>query len=241
MKNIPLYRYPREYAEYAGELEEWQQSHKVSQSCLKAIRHETRDDNNGAIFPDAAQKVISKFGYDRVNWVLAALVEGLDHDPRISTLHENWLSQFKTHLPKKELQGYFIAVHPTRLDSFIRLAHKEWQDLGLFGGGHCLDESRNLSYKNQVLALKPKALENDMKSPGNQLVFAIGGSGCTPGALGGGILGLNLNDLNRCHYIRDSFIGILHPVHMPNWGRDNMKLIQDANPPMQADITMRGR
>ena len=70
-----LYRYSLEEAVRWNERDLWRESHKENCSCARAIEEAIKDGyHDNRLDGDIAKAVIERFGYDRLNWVLANTV-----------------------------------------------------------------------------------------------------------------------------------------------------------------------
>jgi hypothetical protein len=65
------------------------------------------------------------------------------------------------------------------------------------------------NYEGQVLVLVSTSLNEQNRTPQNQLFLADGGFGCDPTAMGSKIFGTFLSDEERCHMRRGQFHGVL--------------------------------
>lgn len=88
----PVYRYPFEYAQEHGELEEYRLSRRINMSCKnameEAINGHYRD--NSLNTKAAVQQVVDIYGYERVLYILALTIKHKDWDGRFSTANKQW-------------------------------------------------------------------------------------------------------------------------------------------------------
>ena len=71
-KHVSVYQWSLKEAQKLGEVDLWRESYKENCTCARAIE-QAIDDNyaDNRLNTDAAKDIIERFGYNRVNWVLA--------------------------------------------------------------------------------------------------------------------------------------------------------------------------
>lgn len=220
-----LYKWSRAEAERSDEMELWQESYNENCLCARAIEDAIKDNyKNYSLDANGAKEVISKYGYDRVNWVLANTVRENTHDGRYSRENKDWAQCFN--VPKDgHMWNYNFTVisHPALVDLFISQARKQWQDLGLWDRKHCYDG--NLDFTGKVVALSPNVLKDEYKTPDDQLFYASVGNGCRPDAIGTKVFGHFLKDGEEAHFRRGSILGVVKIELLPDWAK--AKLAQE--------------
>ena len=233
-----VYPYSRESAENDGNLNLWQESYAENIACAKAIKDEielTHDSTCPGV--DSARRVIDRFGHDRVNWVLAATVQQMYGDEGLTQENKDWASEYFMSYHKKEIEDYRVNADPTKLESFVVSAREEYDSLNLFDYKHCLPDSGIIDYKDRVLLLRPTNLNDEHKTPDNQLFIAdIGGFGCSPTSSGRRIIGHFLIDGEKGEYYRSDFVGIIKGEHLPQWAKETLD--QRQNPDNGMEQTM---
>lgn len=121
--HAPIYPHSVDYAREHGELDVWRESRTLNTACTQAIDQAVRDSNYELYHYDlktAAQTVVSEFGADRVGWVLANVIRGMEYDGRISHKHKQWAQEQPTmDSGKPEL---YLNTHPAVLDGLIHHA-----------------------------------------------------------------------------------------------------------------------
>ena len=96
----------------------------------------------------------SSGGFNRVNWVLANIVQQKKEDGRISPENRQWAETLP--IPQEEHNWQFeVNSHPGLTDLFIGDVRKAWQALGLFTAAHCVENSQNQDYTGKLLVLNP--------------------------------------------------------------------------------------
>ena len=95
----------------------------------------------------------------------------------------------------------------------------------MLGEKHCLKNSNNKDYKDQLLILKPSTLAPWARKPENQLWIAENGFGVNPNASGRAVYATCLYDGEKSRWNRDDFIGIANPEGLPEWATDKLSEI----------------
>ena len=130
---LPVYRYPADYAHEHGELEQYRASHKANIACRDAIDTAITDNyRNNALGHDAVKQVVEQFGYDRTLYVLANTVRQKDRDGRISHDNKDWAKTVPVYEDKDSWGGNrnaeFVVdrAHPGLMDLFTTQARREY-------------------------------------------------------------------------------------------------------------------
>ena len=239
-EHTSLYRYSLEEALRWNERDLWRESHKENCSCARAIEEAIKNGyHDNRLDGDIAKAVIERFGYDRVNWVLANTVQENMQDGRISEDNKRWARTF--HIPRDENRWHFaVSAHPGLTNLFIDQARQAWQQLGLFDSSHCESEQDGeIDYTGKVVAIRPDILKDQYKTPDDQLFLATGGFGCHPNSRGRKVYGHFLKDGEETYYQRSELIGAVKDEHLPEWARQKLSEMT-ASPEETEGITMKG-
>ena len=95
MKQIPVYRQTGMYAREHGELDQFRQSNVANIACRAAIEKAISENFDGMrLRADAVAQVLSEFGADRVQFVLANTVRQKSWDGRFSRENKAWAAAF---------------------------------------------------------------------------------------------------------------------------------------------------
>jgi hypothetical protein len=81
----------------------------------------------------------------------------------------------------------------------------------LLGAHSCVDESKDMNYKGQVIVLSFDVLKPEYRSQPNQLWLCTGGFGADPDARGRRVYVTNLFDGEKTSFYRQDFAGIVRP------------------------------
>ena len=170
----PVYRYSLREAIRNEEQDLWRESLKESCDCARAIERAIGENYHDNRLDDCAKAIIERYGFNRVNWVLANTVQQKAEDGRISAANKEWAKGFS--IPNDDVRWHFtVESHPGLTDIFLNQARKAWQALGLFEGKHC---TKDEDYRGKVVVIRPDVLKDEFKTPENQLFYAEGGNGC---------------------------------------------------------------
>ena len=91
----PLYRWSFNEAVRLGETDHWRASHTENIACREYITQTINLHYDGACLGgDVAEHCIAKFGYDRVNWLLANTIRLKEDDGRFSAENKEWAKGF---------------------------------------------------------------------------------------------------------------------------------------------------
>lgn len=130
---LPVYRYPADYAYENGELEQYRASHKANIACRDAIDTAITDYYRENRLGDGAVKqVVEQFGYDRTLYVLANTVRQKDLDGRISRDNKTWGKTIPVYEDMDKWGGdrcrEFVVdkTHPGLFDLFTTQARHEY-------------------------------------------------------------------------------------------------------------------
>ena len=135
----PLYRFSLSNAKKYGEVELWRESHKENCVCAREIENGISDNYSDNSFDtDFAKNIISKFGFNRVMWVLCNTIQRNNHDGRFSPENKNWAKA--TFIPNdSERWHYEVTSHQGLVNLFTDRVRKEWDQLGLYDRTHCIE------------------------------------------------------------------------------------------------------
>lgn len=231
--HISVYRWSLRDAEHNNELVLWRDSHRANCACARAIEKTISDNyQDNRLNTDAARDIISEYGYDRVQWVLANTIQYHDQDGRFSLSNKDWAKGY--YIPNDDNRWHFsVESHPGLVNLFIDKVRQEWQNLGLYDRTHCTDEK---NYEDRLIIMKPSTLKDEYKTPDFQLFYATSGFGCDPKAVGTMVSGYFLKDDEYAQFRRSDFIGVMKEDCIPEWARE--KLAEYQEPRQTAELTM---
>jgi len=206
----------------------WRDSYKENIACKHAIEEVIRRDFDGMhLKSDCAESVISKYGYKRVNWVLANTVQQLDWDGRFSRDNKAWAKRTFIPSDKNDHNLDFVAnSHPAVLDGFVNQYHRAYRALGLFDHTHCEPDSKDLDFEGKVLVMSPDTLKESCWSQQDQLWLATGGFGCHAGSSGRAVFATCLSDGEKTRCNRTDFVGVLKESLLPEWASEKLRELQ---------------
>ena len=236
----PLYPWSRKYAEEHRERGLWRESYKENCDCARAIERAISDAYDYASYHlnDATAPIIERYGFDRVNFVLASTVQEKNHDGRFAHDNKDWAGRF--YLPADEDRWQScVDSHPVLTNAFLDQVREAWDALGLHGASHCESEKDGeIDYTGRVLVLKPSILKDEYKSPDYQLFLAEGGFGCSANSRGRKIFGQFLKDGEKTHYQRSDFIGAIKDKYLPEWAAEKLDELKEPEENESSGMTM---
>lgn len=90
-KEIYLYPYSAAEARTRNELALWRASYQANEECARDIEEHIRTHFDGAHLDDSMlQPLLDKWGYKRINFVLANTLQELSYDGRFSRKNQEW-------------------------------------------------------------------------------------------------------------------------------------------------------
>ena len=127
MKQILVYRQTGMYAREHGELDQFRQSNIANIACRAAIEKAIAENFDGMrLKADAAAQVLSEFGAERVQFVLANTVQQKSWDGRFSRENKAWAAIFPIEpdvvMGMDRRVQFIVNSHPAVLDGFICMA-----------------------------------------------------------------------------------------------------------------------
>ena len=231
-ERIPLYPLSRKESQRLGEHELWLDSYQENCACARSIELAIKDAYAAnRLNAECARVIIKKYGFDRVNWVLAHTIQNGDNDTRFSKDQHSWAKEYNIPYEDHYLQrNYTVNLHPTLVATFTEHAQKLWKDLGLYDKSHCYDENaEQLDYAGKVVVIHPKCLTDERKTPDEQLFLAKNGDGCRPFVTCKGVFGKHLKSGISKTYPRSDIIGVLKLELLPEWAQKRyLDMIADS-------------
>ena len=122
---IPLYPQSGEYAVQHGELDAFRASLETNVACRDAIETAIGEGFDGMSLHADAKGVLAAFGAERVSHVLAATLQGIRNDPRVSSGNQAWAATVPMFDTVSRHRDYLITSHPGVLSIFVTQARKE--------------------------------------------------------------------------------------------------------------------
>ena len=236
-EHVQIYPWSLKDALEYGERDDWRESYRENCDCARAIERAILEGYNFETFclDDCCEDVIEKYGFDRVNWVLANTIQQKKDDGRFSQENKAWAEGF--FLPDDDVRWHFcVESHPGLTDIFTNQVRREWQKLGLYDVSHCIGDDE---YEGKLLVLRPSVLREEYKSPDYQLFYATTGFGCSPNATGRKVYGFFLKDGEETCYNRSCFFGVINEEHLPDWAHEKLAELRGQDD-VSEDLTMGG-
>lgn len=217
-----FYRYSLKEAVRHGEKDLWRESYMASCDCARAIERIIAENYDGErLGSHLAEPILDRYGFNRVNWVLANTIQQNPQERRFSPENRAWAKSF--FIPQDDHNWqYAVTSHQGLTDLFVSQVREAWKALGLFDASHCEEDGRAQDYSGRVLILNPHIMKDQYKTPDDQLFLAKDGFGCSPSASGRKVFGEFLKDGEQTHFNRADFIGIIKEEYLPEWAREKL-------------------
>ncbi len=231
----PLYRYSVETAKRDGELDAWRESQKENIRCRDFLDEQVREKFDGFRLPDeCCENAIKEFGYDRTMWVIAGTLLERKGDGRFSEQNRKWAKSLNI---SQDRHNYEFALnsHSCIVDGLASDVRKMYAKLNLFSGEHIVQSDEPQDYTGKLLILRDTSLEEEYRTPENQLFLADGGFGCSPTASGRKVYGQFLSDGEKTQFYRQDFIGVIADEHIPDWAREKLEQLTAEQEQTQND------
>lgn len=242
------YVYPCSHGEALrrGEGEHHDSSFRLNVQCARDIEDAIRahfHEADGSLGEQCAQSVLEKFGFKRVNFVLANSLQELQKSVSCRHLVSNEIYRWgqRTFVPEdgKYNHYYMVDTAAALLEGFISQAREAYQALGLFGPEHCAGDPQEQDYTGKVLVMRSDTLKESCWDSRNQLWLGEGGFGCSPHARGQAVFATCLGDGEQTRWNRSDFAGVLDEQYLPYWAREKLEELLGPRQE-QSDPTMGG-
>lgn len=220
---IGVYPYSHREAEREKELPFWRESYRANIACAVDMEHAAQEYGDAQLLEDAAKLLVDKWGFQRVNFVLANSLNYLKSAGEISGANREWACSVFVP-PDQEHNPYFtVKAQPTVLNGLADQARAAFQALGLFSFAHCEADSAELNYTGKVVVMSAQALREDCWTQQNQLWYAHSGNGCKPHAIGRSILCTCLSDGEQGSLLRGDITGVMREECLPGWALEKLE------------------
>lgn len=114
-----MYRKSLETARQSGEIASWRESHRENIACKEDIEEAIRVSFNGMNLElSCVEKIVSKYGMERVKWVLANTLQEKNYDDRFSRKNREWAANFDIPNDGRNYE-FMVDSHPYVLNDFV--------------------------------------------------------------------------------------------------------------------------
>lgn len=218
-----VYPYSVSEAKSRNELALWRESWRENMACAKDIRQSIADHyHDNCLDSECVREMLEKYGFKRVNFVLANTIQYKDYDGRFSRSNKEWAKRFFIPDDGDHRCQFVCDAHPCLVDGFVSNVRKAYQALELFGTEHCEPDDASQSYEGKVLVLSPDTLKEECWSQQNQLWLCTGGFGSRPNARGRAVFATCLGDGEQTRWNREDFVGVIKDECMPDWAKEKL-------------------
>lgn len=221
-RKTAFYPYSHSEAKRENELHLWQQSHRGNIACAAEIGAALQTLEGGPLPEDAVKPLLDKWGFKRVNFVLANSLNQLKDAEQVSAANLDWARVVYVPPDKKNNPAFAVRADPAALNALADQARAAYQALGLFSSAHCEPDSASLDFTGRVLVMSPGVMREDCWKQQDQLWYAHSGNGCRPNAMGRSILATCLSDGEQGRLLRGDIVGVLREECVPDWAREKL-------------------
>lgn len=221
-RNVPFYPHSHREAEREKELELWRESRRGNTACAVDIEVALQTLGGEPLPEEVVKPLLDKWGFKRVNFVLANSLNQMKNAAQISPTNREWARVVFVPPDKENNPDFAVRADPAALNALADQAREGYQALGLFSFAHCEMDSAELDYTGRVLVMSSRSLREDCWTRENQLWYAHGGNGCTPHAIGRSILCTCLSDGETVRFNRSDFTGVMREECLPDWAAEKL-------------------
>lgn len=129
MNQTPVYQFSFDYAQAHDECAQYNASFDANVACKEAVETAVNEyyADNRFNSVAAAREVIKEFGYERTFYVLANMVQHLEHDGRISQKNKEWARTIPIPAEDRKRAYYMVTgCHPGILNMLVDTARHEY-------------------------------------------------------------------------------------------------------------------
>lgn len=241
-----VYPHSRNEAGRLGQTQMHEDSFRVNVECARAIEQAIQDhfnETDETLSEDCAQSVLERFGFKRVNFVLANSLKefhksGCKH--LVSDEAYRWGRRVFVPPDGKYNHYYGVDTAAALLEAFVGQARTAYQALGLFGPEHCTGNLHKQDLNGKVLVMNPDALRESCWEVRSQLWLGEGGFGCSPRARGQAVYAVCLGDGEKTRWNRSDFSGVLDEQYLPDWALEKLEELRAPRQEQSAGPAMGG-
>lgn len=230
-RKIPFYHDSHREAKREDELPLWQESHRGNIACAVDMEAALQALEVGPLPEDAVRPLLDRWGFKRVNFVLANSLNQMKDAAQISPTNREWAKVVYVPPDKEHNPDFAVRADPAALNALADQARAAYQSLGLFSFAHCETDSAELDFTGRVVVMSAAALREECWTQKDQLWYAHSGNGCDPHAIGRSILATCLSDGEQGRLLRSEITGVLREECLPNWA---LEKLEELRGPRQA-------
>lgn len=219
---IAFYPHSRRDAERENELPLWRESHRGNIACTVDIEAALHALEVGPLPEDAVRPLLDKWGFKRVDFVLANSLNQMKDAPQISPTNREWAKVVYVPPDKEHNPDFVVRADPAALNALVDQARAAYQSLGLFSFAHCETDSAELDFTGRVVVMSAAALREECWTQKDQLWYAHSGNGCRPNAIGRSILCTCLFDGAKDRLLRSEIVGVMREECLPSWAVEKL-------------------
>jgi hypothetical protein len=126
-----VYPYDFKKADERMESADYRESRDFNNQCAEAIDaaiHDSCYEPNFYNLRLAAMRVVSDYGFERVNMVLASYIQRNRYDGRYSNVNKKWAGDFD--IPESAFKNSILNAHATLIEDFTKYVRQYYEELG---------------------------------------------------------------------------------------------------------------
>lgn len=238
----PMYNRSFDEAKHNNETELFWNSFRENIRCREYLDKQIAECFDGYHLPGiCVENCVNEFGYDRTMWVIANTILERKGDGRFHRENTEWAKHFN--IPKSS-RNYEFALnsHSCLVDGVADYVREMYAKLNLFSGKHIVQSNEPQDYTGKLLIIRADVLQEENRTPENQLFLASGGFGCSPDKIGRKVMGKFLVDGEKTHFYRQDFIGVIADAYVPQWAKEKLEQLNAPSEQQEAapenDITL---
>lgn len=209
-------------AERESELSLWRESYRGNIACAVDIEAVLQGIGSGSLPENTVRPLLDRWGFKRVNFVLANSLNQMKDAEQISSTNRAWARVVFVPPDKEHTPDFAVRADPVVLNALVNQARAAYQALGLFSFAHCETDSTDMDYTDKVVVMSTRALREDCWTKENQLWYAHRGNGCRPNAIGRSILCTCLFDGAKDRLLRSEIVGVMREECLPSWAVEKL-------------------
>lgn len=194
--------------------ETYWESCRQNEECARAIEKAINENYDGQrLNAGCAKEVLDRFGYERVDYVLAHNIRRMMHDGRISRRSIEWAEGIAP-MSTDFKEDWLIQSHPVLLVLFSKQTESE-QKTGFFTEGQW-KELGSEDFEGRLLILDITRVQERYPTADCQMFY------CTEDTRTE-VIGFFLRDNNMECFQHSDFLGELKPEFIPAWVHDALE------------------
>lgn len=125
MQPKPRHKRTFEYAKEYGELEHYRKSYHENIACKVAVEKAIEDNYDGySLKKGFEHEIIAKYGYERIEYILANTLQIKSYDGRFSDENKGWAKGIPLIEEENTRRSFALETHPAILNGFVNIVRQ---------------------------------------------------------------------------------------------------------------------